>query len=93
MKHDEKKIEEVLECVNYTQYTQLEVERAIKQYAEYMVQQDRDRIVKLFHLIDTERDGKSEYSLAEVFETKLEAFDYGQEQYRKDVINLINQDL
>ena len=50
MKHDEKKIEEVLECVynteddNYTQYTQLEVENAMKQYVEHMVQQERERM-------------------------------------------------
>ena len=40
-----------------------------------------------FHEIDTEREGVSEWSMAETFSTKLEAFDYGQEQYRKDVLD------
>ena len=87
MKHDEKKIEEVLDCVyntednNYTQYTQLEVENAIKQYAEHIVQQERERCLKRAKdILDKER---------EHYGTDKHGLSYEQLEY---IIKAINQD-
>ena len=88
MKHDEKKIEELNKNLKrYKDPTQLngtdyylipiqKVEHDRKQYAEHMVQQERERMVNALPEVNYTRDMKSTY----------------RNEMREEIINLINKE-
>ena len=57
------------------------------------LQADRERVVELLYEVDVEKTPTiAEEAWANQFETKAEAFWYGQEQYRKDILQALTKD-
>jgi len=95
MKHDEKKIEEITREDKRPFGFDADIDQirwAMEEYAEHMVQQERERCLKLVEEKQFEINIDEYLPKVKEWEKGYDKpFDDGYEQFRKDIIKAINQ--